>query len=101
MSAAALPCFEVGVATLCEQVPNGRNTTYKCTACQPALGKKLIKREQHDENLFSIILPSVKLFGKAKKPIKDWEKPLTLWKNKAHGFHAMRTGGKNIALRAG
>jgi len=78
--AAALPCVVVGAATLCEQVPNGRSINYNCTACQPTLGKKLIKREQHDENLFSIILPSVKLFGKAKKPIKDWEKPLTLWK---------------------
>jgi len=35
-----------------------------------SLGKKLIKREQHDENLFSIILPSVKLFGEAKKAIR-------------------------------
>ena len=41
MSAAALPCFEVGAATFCEQVPNGRNTNFKCTACQPTLGKKL------------------------------------------------------------
>ncbi len=41
MSAAALPCFEVGVATLCEQVPNGRSTNFKCTVCQPTLWKKL------------------------------------------------------------
>ena len=74
MPAAALPCVVVGAAALCEQVPNGRSINYNCTACQPTLGKK---------------------------PIKDWEKPLTLWKNKAHGFHAMRTGGKNIALLAG
>lgn len=39
--------------------------------CQPTLGKKLIMREQHDENLFSIMLPSMKLFGEVKKPIKD------------------------------
>jgi len=31
-------------------------------------------REQHDENLFSIMLPSMKLSGEVKKPIKDWEK---------------------------
>ena len=56
MTAAALPCFEVGVATLCEQVHIGRSTNFKCTACQPTLGKK---------------------------PIKDWEKPLTLWKKQS------------------
>ena len=41
MTAAALPCVEVGVATLCEQVHNGRSTNFKCTACQPTLRKKL------------------------------------------------------------
>ncbi len=40
MPAAALPCVVVGAAALCEQVPNGRNTNFKCTACQPTLGKK-------------------------------------------------------------
>jgi len=33
--------------------------------------KKLIKREQHDENSFSIILPSVKFFGEAKNKALD------------------------------
>jgi len=54
--AAALPCVVVGAAALCEQVPNGRSINYNCTACQPTLGKK---------------------------PIKDWEKPLTLWKKQS------------------
>ena len=56
MPAAALPCVVVGAAALCEQVPNGRSINYNCTACQPTLGKK---------------------------PIKDWEKPLTLWKKQS------------------
>ena len=74
MPAAALPCVVVGAAALCEQVPNGRSINYNCTACQPTLGKK---------------------------PIKDWEKPLTLWKKQGTWIFVMRAGGKNIALRAG
>ena len=67
MPAAALPCVVVGAAALCEQVPNGRSINYNCTACQPTLGKK---------------------------PIKDWEKPLTLWKKQSTWISCHADGWK-------
>ena len=52
----ALPCVEVGVSVICEQVPNGRGTNSNCTACQPILWKKLSL--QLRKNRFAMEKPS-------------------------------------------
>ena len=35
------------------------------------VAEKKLSKEQYEENLFSFKLPSMKLFGEVKKPIKD------------------------------